>query len=402
MVRFHVVNSVKGGCGKSTFSLYLANYLTAQKHKVVIIDLDIGGSTWYRDFRPHLVNETEGFDDNGKDVDFSIEKTKFLNDLFYEYEKNKTRKHIFELNVRDVIYEQTNDNDNQESEEKKQKKDGDQQVADNETQAAEGDRQKTENEKQISEKMRYIIKLHEGDTRKLNVIMTDPQRASCIRDEELDLLEGAICSLVDEIAIHTYPYNSDVVIDLIFDMPPGYEEHSEHILMHALMDLGSDLYKKYTSKKDKEGKYKNPVYLYMISVVKPSALKANIQYVERFYHSSSYSVDIGVLNAKNVFFILNDADAIFAHFIEMKGQSLQNEGKNLIENIKLSNNINHTGIQACFIKHIHIALSEQTYNNMLNKYNNKSPSPYLLIEETDGFKDRFEEMKHLVDTKEKG
>ena len=31
-----------------------------------------------------------------------------------------------------------------------------------------------------------------------------------------------------------------------------------------------------------------------------------------------------------------------------------------------------------------------------------SPSPYLLIEETDGFKDRFEEMKHLVDTKEKG
>ena len=199
MVRFHVVNSVKGGCGKSTFSLYLANYLTAQKHKVVIIDLDIGGSTWYRDFRPHLVNETEGFDDNGKDVDFSIEKTKFLNDLFYEYEKKKTRKHIFELNVRDVIYEQTNDNDNQESEEKKQKKDGDQQVADNETQAAEGDRQKTENEKQISEKMRYIIKLHEGDTRKLNVIMTDPQRASCIRDEELDLLEGAICSLVDVI-----------------------------------------------------------------------------------------------------------------------------------------------------------------------------------------------------------
>ena len=89
MVRFHVVNSVKGGCGKSTFSLYLANHLTAMGHKTVIIDLDIGGSTWYRGFKQYLVRSTTEPDETDKEADFRKEETKFLNDLLYEYEKNK-------------------------------------------------------------------------------------------------------------------------------------------------------------------------------------------------------------------------------------------------------------------------------------------------------------------------
>ena len=348
MVRFHVVNSVKGGCGKSTFSLYLANYLTAQEHQVVIIDLDIGGSTWYRGFKPYLVNATAKSNEKSNKVDISKEEIKFLNDLLYEYDKNQTREHVFQLSVEEAISKSLNEFE--------------------------------------------IIK-----NRIINIVMTNPEKAACIRDEELDLLEGAICTLVDEIATNTYPNDSKAIIDIIFDMPPGYEEHSEHILMHALMDLGSNLYKNYTSQKFDDA-YKNPVYLYMISGVKQAALEANIQYVERFYKTPSYSMDIDVLNSDNIFFILNDVDASFQQYIEANdGQiSLQNAGKDLIENIMSSERINKQSVQAFFVKHIQIQMSNQTYKNIITHRADASPSSYLLIEETDGFKDRFQTMKHLA------
>ena len=395
MVRFHVVNSVKGGCGKSTFSLYLANYLTAQEHRVVIIGLDIGGSTWYRDFSPYLVNETEKSGENGKDVDYSIEETKFLNDLFYEYEKNKTKKHIFKLKITDAVIKQVPNTDNQDSE------DHDKQINESKNQAAGVKVKKTGNENQTDEEEKTKYEIIEGEKRTLNVIMNDPKRASCIRDEELDLLEETICSLVDEIATNTYPPDSEKILDFVFDMPPGYEEHSEHILMHALMDFGSNLYEKYTGKKDEDGKYTNPVYLYMISCVKRSALDANIQYVERLFHSPSYSMDVDVLNAKNIFFILNDADALFSQFIEMDKLSPQNEGKTLTKTVKETYKINQTRIQVYFIRHIFIQTAKLTYNDYINPKAGKPSSHYQLIEETDGFKDSLNEMKHLAVVKRK-
>lgn len=346
MVRFHVVNSVKGGCGKSTFSLYLANYLIEKNHKVVIIDLDIGGSTWYREFESYLVNTSVESNANNNMVDTRKVNIKFLNELLYEDEFNRASEHVFKLRIQEKYYAANHADMNQ---------------------------------KKI-----------------VNIVMTNPEKATCIRDEELDLLEGTICNLVDEIAEKSYVDDFNNTIDVIFDMPPGYEEHSERILMHALMDLGSNLHKYYTSLK-KDNLYQNPVYLYMISGVKQASLKANIQYVERFYNTPSYSMDIGVLNTDNVFFILNDVDASFDQYIKAHGGhiSLQNAGKELIENIMLSERINNTAIQAFFVKHINIQMSHQAYINILTNAEERESSTYVLIDEIDGFKDRFRTMKHL-------
>lgn len=396
MVRFHVVNSVKGGCGKSTFSLYLANYLTAQKHKVVIIDLDIGGSTWYRDFKPYLVSEMEKSDENNKDVDFSIEDTKFLNDLFYEYEKNKTRKHIFELQITDAIIKQIPDEDNQEIEGKGKGN----QTTEHKIQPAEGEVQETWNKNQTVEGKKTKYEIIEGEKRTLNVIMTDPKRASCIRDEELDLLEEAICSLVDEIATNTYPFDSKKIVDFVFDMPPGYEEHSEHILMHALMDLGSNLYKKYTSKKTKNGELQNPVYLYMISGVKQASLKANIQYVERFYKKPSYSMNTGVLKTENVFFLFNDVDMSFQAFVDtLQGAvPLKTARKRLTNNISETESINGDNIQFGIINHIPFLLSNQGYKDIITSKDEENPPKYyMLVEAEGGFHDFLESAKHLAE-----
>lgn len=343
MVRFHVVNSVKGGCGKSTFSLYLANHLTAMSHKTVIIDLDIGGSTWYRGFKPYLVRDTEEPAAAGKKGDFKKEETKFLNDLLYEYKKNKTREHVFKLRVLDAA---------------------------------------------------------KNAERNIDVVMTNPEKAACIRDEELDLLESAICSLVDEIAANTYSTDSNKTVDIIFDMPPGYEEHSEHILMHALMDLGSNLYKKYTSKKTKDGEFINPIYLYMISGVKQAALNANIRYVKRFYKKPSYSMNPDVLKTKRIFFIFNDVDMSFQAYVDaLKGAVLlKDAGKRLTDKISKNESISGDSIQLSIINHIPILLSNQGYKDIITASGQTNPPKYYtLVEAEGGFHEFLESAEHLAE-----
>lgn len=54
---FHVVNSVKGGSGKSTFSLLLANYYIEHCDELAyIIDLDVCGSSWKDNYKGYIKN----------------------------------------------------------------------------------------------------------------------------------------------------------------------------------------------------------------------------------------------------------------------------------------------------------------------------------------------------------
>jgi hypothetical protein len=67
-VFFHVVTSVKGGSGKSTVALLLADYLLSKGKEAYVIDLDVCGTSWYTDYK---------FAYNG-------EPTKFINRMMYQ------------------------------------------------------------------------------------------------------------------------------------------------------------------------------------------------------------------------------------------------------------------------------------------------------------------------------
>ena len=60
-VFFHVINSVKGGSGKSTVSILLAGYYASGNNtKSYIIDLDLRGTSWENNYGKYFRNEKTG------------------------------------------------------------------------------------------------------------------------------------------------------------------------------------------------------------------------------------------------------------------------------------------------------------------------------------------------------
>jgi len=251
MFRIHVVNSVKGGCGKSTFSLFMADYLSRNKINNVIIDLDICGSSWYLSNKSFLEKK---------------EKCSFLTDLILDYKGNIIRDHVFKVRTGE---------------------DAD----------------------------------HLEPT--IHVVMSDPQKAGIINEEEVDLFESTVLQLIKSfqgITDYEYLKEKDIskveepVADIILDMPPGYETHSERILKHLLIDLNSELYLDYFKKKDSRSIYNNKsqkgyeIYLYMLSGVDRAKLEPNIYYINNLYKGLTYSTDITVFNPKRIFYIINNVD----------------------------------------------------------------------------------------------
>lgn len=86
-VIFHVINSVKGGSGKSTFSLLLANHFIRNKQQTAyIIDLDLHGTSWEKNYYKFF-DDTVG------------QKKVYLNDLMYDFSNNITQEFIRNLRV---------------------------------------------------------------------------------------------------------------------------------------------------------------------------------------------------------------------------------------------------------------------------------------------------------------
>lgn len=71
-LKFHVVNSIKGGAGKSTFSLMLANYYIQKGKKAMVIDLDLQGTSW---------------EDNYKSFFKTPVSNGYINDLMYSFDE---------------------------------------------------------------------------------------------------------------------------------------------------------------------------------------------------------------------------------------------------------------------------------------------------------------------------
>lgn len=87
---FHIVNSVKGGSGKSTFALLLADHFIRKNQPTYVIDLDVCGTSWETDFE-----------------DFFIKKEVpcYVNELMYQYCTNGFKQNIWnELKITDKTF----------------------------------------------------------------------------------------------------------------------------------------------------------------------------------------------------------------------------------------------------------------------------------------------------------
>lgn len=79
-LHIHIVDSVKGGSGKSTFSTKLCYSLIEQNKKACIVDLDLMGTSWY-----HLYQNAITLNNYAND-----KRMVFLNDLVNDFEYYKT------------------------------------------------------------------------------------------------------------------------------------------------------------------------------------------------------------------------------------------------------------------------------------------------------------------------
>ena len=84
---FDVMNSVKGGSGKSTLSLLLAAYHAFRPNTVTyIIDLDIRGTSWKINYGDYLLPK--------------VQAHVFVNDLMYDYKRKAGQELFTKINVK--------------------------------------------------------------------------------------------------------------------------------------------------------------------------------------------------------------------------------------------------------------------------------------------------------------
>lgn len=279
MLKIHVVDSVKGGCGKSTYCLLLADYINKKGRKPYIIDLDIHGTSWYKDKRRYYEEKGERF--------------RFINDLVQD-KSNLSGNYIMHLRIaRDI--------------------DG--------------------------------VKCEEY---KIPICVADPSRANSIQEEQLDIFEYTVATIIEHIFFNERKKDDNAYdIDIILDMPPGYEPHAEKIINHMLFDINSPLVqcfkirdaekKREAStqidelKKESRFDERRPeidqkvkqiasntefeVFFYMISGFSRSGVELNAEYIINLFHGKTYSSQIDrLLPYKNIYFVFNDLGDIFVHY----------------------------------------------------------------------------------------
>lgn len=231
-VIFDVINSIKGGCGKSTYALMAADYYQNKENQLsYIIDLDWYGSSWYSNYKSYyeVINQNSDLVDN---------KICFLNEALLDSKEFINKNYVNTLKVapypeQDAAYD------------------------------------------------------------KINVCMVDPDKVD-IGDVEVDLFENTIYLIIKDIIEQNLniicskkddekqSMNKD--LHIILDMPPSYEACSNRILNHLLMDQISDLYLLLTKKK-----LEFEVRLHMISALSPSHIELNKNFLINFINDRTYS-----------------------------------------------------------------------------------------------------------------
>lgn len=227
-VYFDVINSVKGGSGKTTFAFALAHTLSRAKvlTKVFVIDLDLRGSSWVINYKRFIGR------DNGRPYNESGIKNPeypFIDRLIAQYDYLETK-----------------------------------------------------------EPWAYITTQKDEDSKKFYLCAADDQFSEQIGDIEVDIFEQTIYKLIMNGIKET---DDEKEIHFILDMPPSYERHAERILKHLLISGSSILYNnKIFIETDPDANYNQyKVNLFMMAAASPDHIRQNYNYIVEWLKQRTYS-----------------------------------------------------------------------------------------------------------------
>lgn len=235
---FDIVNSVKGGSGKSTVALQLAAFWASQTNTdAYIIDLDLRGSSWQKTYE-HDYNPAD-------------KNNLYINDLMYGFGPEDSI--FWHLAV------------------------------------------------QCTNAVMNVV--YPSNVR---LCIGDPSVTGDIDALKVDLLESAVCDIIDRIIAKSEAQNE---VHIILDMPPSYESHAERVIKHLLMDKNSNLFKR----QYKDGKSGYYINLLMIYAITASHVDQNIVYLNNFFKQAGFSSALNTFiqnNTFSVFFIGNDVSGV--------------------------------------------------------------------------------------------
>ncbi len=257
-VYFDVINSVKGGSGKTTFAFALAHTLSCAKKqtKVFVIDLDLRGSSWIINYKRYIGRENGGpfIAPDIKRPDYP-----FVDRLIAKYDYLRA-----------------------------------------------------------AEPWGYIRTEKEGKESRFYLCAADDQFSEQIEDIEVDIFEQMIYKLILNGMEETNA--EDEEIHFILDMPPSYERHAERILKHLLISESSILYKNKDFNKGEEANHKQYyVNLFMMAAASQDHIKQNYNYITDWMkHRTFASAMIHMLEKKRLFIrpVINDVTEVTIANIE--------------------------------------------------------------------------------------
>ena len=269
-IYFDVIDSVKGGSGKSTFSLLLAAYYaTKPDTSAYILDLDLCGTSWELNYSDYL-KPIDGSSVQGP----SRSKVHYINDFMYDTAIASAQSPF------------------------------------------------------VSFQTRFLDENDEKAT--VFLCMGKPGFSREIDELENELFENAVFHLIDRI-ISQEVSTDQKNVHIIFDMPPGYEVHAEQVVKHLLLDINSPLEKNVLKN---SGIYEccEPyiMNLYMISSLSPAHINLNLSYVYNLMNGIGFSQNLSQLAEKtthggsrrfNLKFIGNDP----LHMLSERGEMSQKD-----------------------------------------------------------------------------
>lgn len=303
-VFFDIVNSVKGGSGKSTISLLLAAYCSSdeyfkdssneetkrRKAAAYIIDLDLKGTSWEKNYGHFITTKYYDPKDNITLYNYYLNSIPINGSTISS--RNSIRYHqypFFSTIMKDY---------------------------------------KSFRSKSFWSEISFRVKTDPptDDDYKIKICPASSTSGESINQIEVDIFENTLQQLILDI-LDSHLMNLDLGIGtedeisaddihIILDMPPSYEQHAEAVIKHLLTNSNSELYQK---AQDKEGPFKKNsndsffkpyvINLFMPCSVSNAHIEQNGIYLWDWFQNAHYSDRVHDMLADNrlrVRYIIND------------------------------------------------------------------------------------------------